>query len=67
MRQPVPHGWAGVDVGKSHHWVYLLAVAGTTVWSSKVVNDEGALLEAISGVLSRADQVSWGVDVTGGR
>jgi len=65
MRQPVPHGWAGVDVGKGHHWVCLIDEAGATVWSSKVVNDEGAILEAIGGVLERADQVVWAVDVTG--
>ncbi len=65
MELSIPHGWAGVGVGKGHHWVCLIDEAGTTVWSSKVVNDEGALLEAIRGVLSRADQVSWGVDVTG--
>ncbi len=65
MSQPVLHGWAGIDVGKGHHWVCLTDEAGTTVWSSKVINDEGAILEAISGVLSRANQVVWGVDVTG--
>lgn len=65
MSQPVLHGWAGIDVGKGHHWVCLIDEAGTTVWSSKVINDEGAILEAISGVLSRANQVVWGVDVTG--
>lgn len=65
MKQPVPHAWAGVDVGKGHHWVCLIDEAGTTVWSSKVVNDESAILEAIGGVLERADQVVWAVDVTG--
>jgi len=65
MSQPVLHGWAGIDVGKGHHWVCLIDEAGTTVWSSKVINDEGAILEAISGVLSRANQVVWGVDVIG--
>lgn len=65
MSQPVPHGWAGVDVGKGHHWVCLIDESGRTLWSTKVINDEAAILEAISGVLARADQVVWAVDVTG--
>ena len=65
MKERIPLGWAGIDVGKGHHWVCLIDEAGATVWSTKVVNDEAAILEAISGVLSRAEEVGWGVDVTG--
>lgn len=65
QQQPVPRGWAGVDVGKGHHWVCLIDEAGTTLWSSRVANDEGAILEAIGVVLARAQQVRWAVDVTG--
>ena len=65
MQQPRSCGWAGVDVGKGHHWVCLIDEAGTTVWSAKVVNDEGAILEAITAVLARAELVVWAVDVTG--
>lgn len=65
QEQPVPRGWAGVDVGKGHHWVCLNDEAGTTLWSSRVANDEGAILEAIGVVLARAEQVRWAVDVTG--
>ncbi len=54
--EPVLRGWAGVDVGKGHHWVCLIAENGTTLWSSKVVNDETAILEAIGEVGSRASQ-----------
>lgn len=43
----VAHGWAGVDVGKAHHWVCLIDEAGSTLWSSKVVNDEAAILDTI--------------------
>jgi len=35
----------------------LIDEAGTTVWSAKVVNDEGAIVEAISAVLARAERV----------
>ena len=65
MGQPVARGWAGIDVGKGHHWVCLIDEDGSTVWSGKVVNDEAAILDAISEVLARAQQVSWGVDITG--
>ncbi|WP_447925522.1 IS110 family transposase [Georgenia muralis] len=65
MKQRIAPGWAGVDVGKGHHWICLIDEAGTTVWSTKVVNDEAAILDAIAGVLGHADEVVWGVDVTG--
>lgn len=65
MEAPVVQGWAGVDVGKGHHWVCLIDADGTTLWSSKVGNDETAILEAIGQVSSRAEQVTWAVDVTG--
>jgi transposase len=65
QQQSVPRGWAGIDVGKGHHWMCLIDEDGTTRWSSKVVNDEGVILEAIGEVLARAEQVVWAVDVTG--
>jgi len=45
--------------------VCLIDEDGTTLWSSKVINDETAILEAIGEVRARADQVTWAVDVTG--
>ena len=65
MEERSPVGWAGIDVGKGHHWVCLIDEAGTTVWSAKVLNDEAAIFDAISCVLGRAKEVVWGVDVTG--
>lgn len=65
MQKPASRGWAGVDVGKGHHWVCLIDEAGTILWSAKVVNDEGAILEAVGAVLARAEQVVRAVDVTG--
>jgi hypothetical protein len=66
MQQQLPsHGWAGVDIGKGHHWVCLIDGDGTTIWSSKVVNDEGGILKAIGTVCGGAEQVTWAVDVTG--
>lgn len=65
MERQVPTAWAGIDVGKGHHWLCLIDESGTTLWSTKVVNDETAILDAIAGVLARAEEVVWGVDVTG--
>ena len=64
MQQPRSCGWAGVDVGKGHHWVCMFDEAGTTVWSARVVSDESAVLEAICAVLARSELVVWAVDVT---
>lgn len=65
MEEQVATAWAGIDVGKGHHWLCLIDDAGTTLWSTKVVNDETVILDAIAGVLARAEDVVWGVDVTG--
>lgn len=63
--EPIPRGWAGVDVGKGHHWVCLIDADGVTVWTSKVVNDEQSILDAIARVTSLAADVTWAVDMTG--
>jgi Transposase/Transposase, Mutator family len=42
MKEQAPLAWAGIDVGKGHHWICLIDEAGTTVWSTKVVNDAAA-------------------------
>ena len=35
MKEQIPLGWAGIDVGKSHHWICLIDETGTTVWSAR--------------------------------
>lgn len=65
MKQRVPLGWAGIDVGKGHHCICLIDSSGTTVWPARVVNDEAVILDAIGSVLGRAEEVVWGVGVTG--
>ena len=57
--------WAGIDVGKGHHWVCVVDDAGSTRWSAKVDNDETTILNALAEVAALADQVDWGVDITG--
>lgn len=65
VRTPAPRLWAGIDVGKGHHWVCVVDETGATVRSSKVVNDETAILEALAACLVLADEITWGVDITG--
>jgi len=65
MKEQITHGWAGIDVGKGHHWLCLIDEAGTAVWSTKVVNDEAAILDAVDGMLTRAEKVVWGIGPSG--
>lgn len=65
MKQPIPRGWAGVDISKEHHWVCLIDDEGTTIWTAKILNDEQSILDAIGEVCSLAESVTWTVDVTG--
>ena len=55
--------WAGVDVGKEHHWVAVVDGTGTAVLSRKLVNDERSIRESSPRSTSgRAG--SWTVDLT---
>lgn len=65
MNVSVTQLWAGIDVGKGHHWVCVVNETGETVWSSKVANDETAILEVIGTVTDRARRVDWAVDING--
>ena len=56
--------WAGVDVGKEHHWVCVVDNNGTVVLSRKFANDEQPIRELIGEVDSLSQQVSWTVDLT---
>ncbi|MEE6179324.1 IS110 family transposase [Mycobacterium sp. 050134] len=56
--------WAGVDVGKEHHWVAVVDDTGTVVLSRKLVNDEQSIREVVAEIDQLAEQVSWTVDLT---
>lgn len=56
--------WAGVDVGKEHHWVCVVDDAGKVVLSRKVANDEQVIRELVAELGGLADHVSWAVDLT---
>jgi transposase len=56
--------WAGVDVGKEHHWVAVVDDSGTVVLSRKLVNDEQSIRDVVAEIDQLAEQVSWTVDLT---
>jgi transposase len=56
--------WAGVDVGKEHHWVCVVDDNGTVVLSRKVINDEQPIRELVAEIDGVAERVSWTVDLT---
>ncbi|MEU1293069.1 IS110 family transposase [Streptomyces sp. NPDC005840] len=57
--------WVGIDVGKGHHWATGVDADGETVFSTKVINDEGQILQLIETAKKRAEQVRWAVDISG--
>jgi len=42
--------WAGIDVGKAHHWVCVVDKQGRVVLSRKVANDESELAAVVAEV-----------------
>ena len=53
--------WAGVDVGKEHHWVAVVDSACTMVLSRKLANDEQQISKLVAEVDRLGAQVSWTV------
>jgi transposase len=56
--------WAGVDVGKEHHWVCVVDGNGNMVFSRKVVNDEDTIRDLVAEIDTLAGEVSWAVDLS---
>ena len=56
--------WAGVDVGKEHHWVAVVDDIGAVVLSRTLGNDEQSIRALVAEVDSLAERVSWTVDLT---
>lgn len=56
--------WAGVDVGKEHHWVCVVDGAGAVVLSRKLINDEQPIRELVTEIDQLGSEVSWTVDLT---
>ena len=57
--------WAGIDVGKTHHWVSVVDADGATVLSVKILNDQDQIDAVIERVSALAEQVVWAVDIIG--
>lgn len=57
--------WAGIDIGKRHHWVCVVDADGRTLLSQKVANDESAITSTIAAVVALAAGVRWAVDIIG--
>src|SRR3954471_23765338 len=55
--------WAGIDVGKAHHWVCVVDEVGHVVLSRKVANDESDLAAVIAEVNASSVTVTWAVDI----
>jgi transposase len=56
--------WAGVDVGKEHHWVCVVDDNGKVVLSRRLFNDEQPIRELVAEIDDLAERVSWTVDLT---
>lgn len=56
--------WAGVDVGKEHHWVCVVDDKGSVVLSRKLTNDEQPIRELIAEVDALGRDVAWTLDLT---
>jgi transposase len=57
--------WAGIDVGKRHHWVCVVDQDGRQVLSVKVANDEAGIDAVIGSVTGFAARITWAVDIIG--
>lgn len=57
--------WAGIDIGKTHHWVCVIDSGGKVLLSAKVVNREADLTVIIAAVKGLAARVVWAVDIIG--
>jgi transposase len=57
--------WAGVDIGKRHHWVCVVDADGAQLLSARMANDEAEITAVIGMVTRLAADVIWAVDIIG--
>jgi transposase len=57
--------WAGIDVGKRHHWVCVVDRDGRQLLSAGVANDEAGIAAVIGSVTGLAAKITWAVDIIG--
>jgi hypothetical protein len=63
VAEPVDRAWTGIDIGKTHHWLCVVAADGRPLLSIKLVNDEAATNTAIAQVTRLANEVVWALDI----
>jgi predicted NBD/HSP70 family sugar kinase len=56
--------WAGIDIGKTHHWICAVDADGRALVSVKVPNVEADIVAALTKVTDLADHVVWAVGST---
>lgn len=66
MTQRPPQVWAGIDVGKGHHWITVVNADGDPLWNRKVINSETDILGVFGEVMDAADHVTWALDLVDG-
>jgi len=59
-----PQIWIGIDVGKTTHHACAVDQSGSTVFSTKVSNDQAAIEALIARVGSTAEHARWAIDLT---
>jgi hypothetical protein len=57
--------WAGIDIGKPHHWICAVDADGRSLLSMKVANVEADLVAVLTKVADLAAEVVWAVDIIG--
>ncbi|KUN38685.1 hypothetical protein AQJ27_43605 [Streptomyces olivochromogenes] len=66
MTQRPPQVWAGIDVGKGHHWITVVDSDGDPLWNRKVINSESDILAAFGEAVGMSDHVTWALDLIDG-
>lgn len=62
----MPHIWAGIDIGKTHHHCVAINDQGQRLLSRRVSNDETELLDLFADVLALNSDALWAVDLNHG-
>jgi transposase len=57
--------WAGIDIGKTPHWVEVVDDGGATLLSRRVLNDQVEIDAVIAATVALAGTVRWAVDIIG--
>ncbi|WP_426623612.1 IS110 family transposase [Leifsonia sp. McL0607] len=64
----MPQLWAGIDAGKGHHHCVVIDEEGQRLFSRRVANNEGEILDLLSDVVTLAGdrEICWATDLNRG-